>query len=138
MGAAPAAAFLLGFNMAVASAICASIPSLLSNRQPLAAASDRVRAWRLVLAPGRSAAAITQRAPGMRIVVDGGEISESVPGAAERGWGLRTGEFFWQDPGVTRATKDPPGGVIVQPVRGVSFYASYATSYVPQTAASHA
>src|SRR5262245_41702320 len=68
--------------------------------------SDRVRAWRLMLEPGQSAAAITQRAPGMRIVVDGGEISESVPGAVERGWGLRTGEFFWQDPGVTRAIKN--------------------------------
>jgi iron complex outermembrane recepter protein len=30
----------------------------------------------------------------------------------------------------------PLAGVIVQPVKGVSFYASYATSYVPQTAAS--
>ena len=68
--------------------------------------NDRVRAWRLVLAPGQSVAAITQRAPGMRIVVDGGEISESVPGAVDRGWGLRTGEFFWQDPGVTRAVKN--------------------------------
>ena len=68
--------------------------------------SDRVRAWRLVLQPGQSAPAITQRAPGMRIVVDGGEISESVPGEAERGWGLRTGEFFWQDAGTTRAVKN--------------------------------
>jgi hypothetical protein len=68
--------------------------------------NDRVRAWRLKLDPGQSAAAITQGAPGMRLVVDGGEISESVPGAVERGWGLRTGEFFWQDPGVTRAVKN--------------------------------
>jgi hypothetical protein len=52
--------------------------------------SDRVRAWRLVLQPGQSAPAITQGGPGMRIVIDGGEISESVPGEAERGWGLRT------------------------------------------------
>ena len=68
--------------------------------------NDRVRAWRLTLAPGKSVAAITQRAPGMRIVVDGGEISESIPGAVDRGWGLRTGEFFWQDPGVTRTVKN--------------------------------
>ena len=68
--------------------------------------NDRVRAWRLKLDPGQSVAAITQSAPGMRIVVDGGEISESVPGAVDRGWGLRTGEFFWQDPGVTRAVKN--------------------------------
>ena len=68
--------------------------------------SDRVRAWRLALQPGQSAPAITQGAPGMRIVVDGGEISESVPGEAERGWGLRTGEFFWQDAGTTRTVKN--------------------------------
>ncbi|HEY7300534.1 MAG TPA: hypothetical protein VH684_21770 [Xanthobacteraceae bacterium] len=68
--------------------------------------NDRVRAWRLTLEPGQAAGAITQRAPGMRIVVDGGEISESVPGAADRAWGLRSGEFFWQDPGVTRAVKN--------------------------------
>jgi hypothetical protein len=29
-----------------------------------------------------------------------------VPGEAERGWGLRTGEFFWQDAGTTRAVKN--------------------------------
>jgi len=68
--------------------------------------SPRVRAWRLKLEPGQSAAAITQSAPGMRIVVDGGVISETVPGGIETGWGLRTGEFFWQEPGVTRAVKN--------------------------------
>ena len=68
--------------------------------------SDRVRAWRLMLEPRQSVAGITQRAPGMRIVIDGGEISESVPGAVDRGSGLRTSEFFWQDPGVTRAVKN--------------------------------
>ena len=26
--------------------------------------------------------------------------------AVARGWGLRTGEFFWEDPGVTRAVKN--------------------------------
>jgi hypothetical protein len=68
--------------------------------------NDRVRAWRLQLEPGQSVAAITQSAPGMRIVVDGGEISESVPGAPDRAWGLRNGEFFWQDAGVTRSVKN--------------------------------
>jgi hypothetical protein len=47
-----------------------------------------------------------QRAPGMRIVVDGGEISENVPSAPDRAWGLRSGEFFWQDAGVMRAVKN--------------------------------
>ena len=68
--------------------------------------SPRVRAWRLKLDPGQSAAAITQSAPGMRIVVDGGIISETAPDGFERDWGLRMGEFFWQEPGATRALKN--------------------------------
>ena len=60
----------------------------------------------LVLEPGQSAAAITQTAPGLRIVLDGGELVESVPGQADRGWMLATGEFYWQDPGVTRGLRN--------------------------------
>jgi quercetin dioxygenase-like cupin family protein len=66
----------------------------------------RVRAWRLVLEPGQSAAAITQSAPGIRVVIDGGEIAENVPGEAERGMAPKAGEFFWQQPGVTRAVRN--------------------------------
>lgn len=66
----------------------------------------RVRAWRLVLEPGQAVAAITQSAPGIRVVIDGGEIAENVPGEAERGMAPKTGEFFWQEPGVTRAVRN--------------------------------
>jgi hypothetical protein len=68
--------------------------------------NERVRGWRLVLEPGQSVAAITQTAPGIRIVLDGGELVESVPGFADRGWMLSTGEFYWQEPGVTRGLKN--------------------------------
>jgi hypothetical protein len=68
--------------------------------------NERVRGWRLVLDPGQTAAPITQSAPGMRIVLDGGEIAEVVPGQADRGMNLRLGEFYWQDPGVTRAVRN--------------------------------
>jgi hypothetical protein len=51
-------------------------------------------------------AAITQSAPGIRVVIDGGEIAENVPGEAERGMAPKTGEFFWQEPGVTRAVRN--------------------------------
>jgi quercetin dioxygenase-like cupin family protein len=68
--------------------------------------NERVRGWRLVLEPGQTAAAISQKAPGIRVVVDGGEIVESVPGAADRGMALKTGDFFWQEPGVTRAVRN--------------------------------
>ena len=65
-----------------------------------------MRGWRLVLEPGQSAAAITQTAPGIRIVLDGGELVESVPGHADRGWMLGSGEFYWQEPGVTRGLRN--------------------------------
>ncbi len=68
--------------------------------------NERVRAWRLVLEPGQSAGAVTQKAPGMRVVVDGGEIVEMVPGERDRAKAMKAGEFFWQDPGVTRAIRN--------------------------------
>jgi hypothetical protein len=68
--------------------------------------NERVRGWRLVLEPGQSVAAITQQAPGIRIVVSGGELVESVPGQPERGMSLKLGEFYWQDSGVTRAVRN--------------------------------
>lgn len=68
--------------------------------------NERVRGWRLVLEPGQSAEAITQSAPGLRIVLNGGEIAELVPGQPERGMNLRMGEFYWQDPGTTRAIRN--------------------------------
>jgi hypothetical protein len=68
--------------------------------------NERVRGWRLVLEPGQSVAAITQQAPGIRIVVGGGELVESVPGQPERGMSPKAGEFYWQEPGVTRAVRN--------------------------------
>jgi hypothetical protein len=68
--------------------------------------NERVRGWRLILEPGQSVAAITQTAPGIRIVVDDGEITESAPGKVDRGQGLRSGDFYWQDGGETRAVRD--------------------------------
>ena len=49
------------------------------------------------LGPGQAAASITQAAPGFRVVIDGGEIIESVPGKPDRAKAPRSGEFFWQD-----------------------------------------
>ena len=68
--------------------------------------NDRVRGWRLVLEPGQSAAAITQSAPGLRVVVDGGELVEMVNGYADRGWVVAPGESYWQEPGVTRGLRN--------------------------------
>jgi hypothetical protein len=68
--------------------------------------NERVRIWRLVLEPGQTAPPITQSAPGVRVVIDGGELVESVPGRADRHKAPRKGEFFWQDAGQTRAVRN--------------------------------
>jgi hypothetical protein len=68
--------------------------------------NESVRGWRLVLEPGQQVAAVTQRAPGLRIVIEGGEIAEIVPGQADRGMLLKSGEFAWQDAGVTRGIRN--------------------------------
>jgi mannose-6-phosphate isomerase-like protein (cupin superfamily) len=68
--------------------------------------NERARVWRLVLAPGEEAPAITQAAPGIRVVIEGGELIERVPERPDRGMALRSGEFFWQDAGVTRTVRN--------------------------------
>jgi hypothetical protein len=70
--------------------------------------NERVRIWRLVLEPGQTAAAITQAAPGVRVVIDGGEIVETVTGKPDRSKAPRSGEFYWQDAdaGTTRAVRN--------------------------------
>jgi quercetin dioxygenase-like cupin family protein len=68
--------------------------------------NERARGWRLVLAPGQTAPPITQAAPGVRIIVHGGEIAEIVPGLRDRAMMLRLGDFYWQEPGATRAVRN--------------------------------
>jgi hypothetical protein len=68
--------------------------------------NPKVRVWRLVLDPGQSTPAITQNAPGMRVIVRGGEFTEIVPGQPDRAMGPSTGDFFWQDAGATRAIRN--------------------------------
>lgn len=71
--------------------------------------NERARVWRLVLEPGETAPPVTQAAPGVRVVIAGGELVEIVPGAlgtTERGMAPRSGEFFWQESGATRAVRN--------------------------------
>jgi hypothetical protein len=68
--------------------------------------NDRARGWRLQLEPGQTAGPITQTAPGLRVVIDGGEIAEIVKGEMDRGLALRPGDFYWQDPGPVRAIRN--------------------------------
>ena len=68
--------------------------------------NERVRVWRLALEPGQTAAAITQAAPGVRVVIDGGELIETLADGRQRGMAPHSGEFFWQDAGQTRTVRN--------------------------------
>jgi hypothetical protein len=68
--------------------------------------NERVRVWRLVLEPGQSAPSITQAAPGVRVVVDGSELVETLADGRERRMAPRSGELFWQDAGATRTIRN--------------------------------
>jgi hypothetical protein len=66
----------------------------------------RARAWRLSLEPGQAAPPVTQSGPGIRVVVEGGELVESIPGRLDRGMAPRSGDFYWQDAGTTRTVRN--------------------------------
>jgi hypothetical protein len=56
--------------------------------------NDRVRVWRLKLNPGESAPAIQQMAPGARIVVVGGTVTEKRPGKPDQPLVLNNHDFI--------------------------------------------
>jgi quercetin dioxygenase-like cupin family protein len=73
---------------------------------PVLVDNERARVWRLSLAPGLSAPSFSQTAPGVRVVVHGGEITETSPGQKPRSMWLRVGEVLWEEPGATRAVRN--------------------------------
>jgi len=68
--------------------------------------NERVRGWRLVLEPGQSASTITTKAPGIRVVMRGGDLVEIEPGQPDRGMSLKVADFMWQEANVTRAVRN--------------------------------
>ena len=62
--------------------------------------------WRLQLQPGETAGPITQTAPGLRVIIDGDELVEIIKGEMDRPLALRSGDFYWQEPGATRAIRN--------------------------------
>jgi hypothetical protein len=68
--------------------------------------NERVRGWRLVIEPGDSIPAITEGAPGVRIVINGGDIVEDEPGHPDHDMNLKIGDFIWQEAGAIRAIRN--------------------------------
>ena len=56
--------------------------------------NERVRAWRVKLSPGETAAPIKQTAPGARMVVTGGTVAEKRPGKPDQPIVLSTHDFM--------------------------------------------
>jgi hypothetical protein len=57
--------------------------------------NDRIRVWRLQLAPGDEAGLITQKAPGIRFVLSGDRLIETHADGKVNEINLRSGEFAW-------------------------------------------
>lgn len=68
--------------------------------------NSRMRAWRLVLAPGQSAPSITQGGKGVRVVVRGGLLTTISPDLQDQSLVLRPGDFAVQSAGATRALRN--------------------------------
>jgi hypothetical protein len=68
--------------------------------------NERMRAWRLILAPGQSAPSISQGSNGVRVVVRGGLLTTTTPGLPDQTLALQAGEFAVQSGGSTRAVRN--------------------------------
>ena len=68
--------------------------STLPAKYEMALDNDRVRAWRLKLNPGESMSVIQQMAPGARIVLTGGTVTEKRPGKPDQPMVLKNHDFM--------------------------------------------
>ncbi len=74
--------------------------------------SERVLGWRLILQPGQSAPSITQTAPAVRFVVQGGDIVEGYPDQKSHELNLTHADFAWQSPGSSRSVANVGNSVM--------------------------
>jgi hypothetical protein len=65
--------------------------------------NERIRAWRMKLAPAQSVPSITQWGPGVRVVLSGDQFKETVQGTPDRDVRVQQGSYEWQPAGETRA-----------------------------------
>jgi len=65
--------------------------------------NSRLRAWRLILEPGQSAASISQLGKGFRVVVRGGLLTTISPGLPNQILALKPGDHAVQSAGTSRA-----------------------------------
>jgi hypothetical protein len=65
--------------------------------------NDRIRMWRLHLAPGQTAASITQKAPGIRFVLSGDRFVETHADGHAQDIATKVGDYAWLPGGALRS-----------------------------------
>jgi hypothetical protein len=65
--------------------------------------NDRIRVWRLKLAPGEVADLINQKAPAVRIALSGERILETDSNGQVKEIPLRSGDFAWLSAATSRS-----------------------------------
>jgi hypothetical protein len=68
--------------------------------------NNRLRAWRIILAPGQATLALTQAANGVRVVVRGGLLLTSHAGIPDQTLALENADFAFQSAGSTRTLRN--------------------------------
>jgi beta-alanine degradation protein BauB len=68
--------------------------------------NDRVRVYRLVLAPGQETGMHTHARRGLGVAVSGGEISFGAPGKKSKTVKFQPGDFQWHDGGTKHSLKN--------------------------------
>jgi len=68
--------------------------------------NPRMRAWRLIIAPGQTVGTMTQSAKGIRVVVRGGSLLTMTPGVEDQRLAIEPGDASIQPPGPTRSLRN--------------------------------
>lgn len=68
--------------------------------------NERMRAWRLILAPGQFVPSISQGGEGLRVVVRGGLLTTTTAGVPDQTLLVQAGDFAMQSSGSTRALRN--------------------------------
>lgn len=68
--------------------------------------NERMRAWRLILAPGQSVPSISQGGEGLRVVVRGGLLTTTTADVPDQTLFLQPGDFAMQSRGTARALRN--------------------------------
>ncbi len=68
--------------------------------------NERVRAWRLALAPGQAGPPVTGAAPGLRVFLTAGRLAETADERPERTIELVPGGFEWQAASAARSVRN--------------------------------